>query len=124
MTMALWGDFGDQNGQNGMVVANFPMVANEAQAQDQLEQSLRQQGKGKQALVERKSEDRSFKIHGKEAEFQFTHGKDATTKAPRLEVTGMFEGAKGNDHARGSNRSEERRENCQDDRVDQVTVPT
>ena len=97
MTMAVWGDFGNPNEQNGLVIAVFPMVtqANSAQAQDQLEQSLRQQGKGKRPLVDRKSEDRSFKVRGKEAHFQFTHGKDATTKAPRLEVVGAFEGAKG-----------------------------
>ena len=62
MTMVVWGDFGNPNEQNELVIAISPMVtqANPAQAQEQLEQSLRQQGKGKRPLVDRKSEtDRS-----------------------------------------------------------------
>lgn len=95
--------YADKSKQSMLLLASFGEAfqgQNQAQMENQMEQSLREQGmkqRGNVTIKERS--EREIEVRGKPVTFQFAKGtqKDPQTGAetPRIEVTGTFQGPKG-----------------------------
>ena len=69
---------------------------NQAQMQQSIDQSLRQQGMGdKEEILIQESHKKEIEIRGQPVTFTIANGKGAESETPRIQVTGTFEGRAG-----------------------------